>query len=304
MARTQYIWNYKTATCSLPLVSGLAFILLSYHTIRTATKSAIAPPSFAILLSIIVPVTFIWLIAAYGAARFKEYAYSIKDTQDGKSLNDISNALLLLLPYMILLTMANSIESLFVHSSNLSIVVGLGNYIPIIFALASVYYLLRGSNELIVLIPHQKRNVRRFTAISSLCLLLFAGFAWSFWKSVPLLEPVNGIPKFAASVDVLLPTYVFPHLLLWTCGIWACTNIAHYAVRTEGKIYRLLFQDLYRGILLVYICLFIAQVLTISSISYAYLSLSLGLVYGLLVIAAIGFVYIVRGSRKLANAER
>lgn len=304
MSKDHDIWKYTNASYAFPLLMGIIFIFINYKNTHDPAVTTQVPRSFPLLLSIIVPLVGIWLIATYGAICFKKYASSIRESADGKSLNDIANGLLLLVIYIVLLPMNNSIQSLVVNTPYLRPSVFLGNHVPLAFALISGYLLYRGSKKLAGIVPHKLTTSRRATLLSVISGLFFAGFIWRFYITVPNLQPVNGIPKFSLPVGVLLFTYVLPHIVLWVSGLLACRNLAHYAYKTPGVIYKALFRDLYKGILLVYICIFLAQIFIISTISFAKFNIGIVLIYGLLLLAAFGFILVARGAKKLAKLEK
>jgi hypothetical protein len=298
-----HVWKYEAISYAFPLVMGAIFAILNFKASTSASLDNKTTPAFGLLLSIIIPIVIIWLLATYGAVHLKSYAYSIKDSKDGKALNDISNALALLVLYIIILPMVSSLVSLARHTTYLQASGIAGNYIPLIIALISAYLLHRGSAKLVGLVPHKLKTTTRFYLICCACALLFAGFVWQFYNAVPHLEPVNDIPKFVQPVGALVFTYALPHILLWTLSLLACRNLNHYASKVPGSVYRPLFKDLNRGILLAYVCIFLSQLFTISSISYSGVNIGVTLIYGLLILAIVGFTYVARGAQKLNTIE-
>ena len=169
--------------------------------------------------------------------------------------------------------------------------------------LLSSYLLFLGSKNLIGIIKQKLKPTPAFIIFSIIWAVFFLAFIWRFYKAVPLLEPVNGIPKFALPLGGLIFTYALPHLIVWTIGLLACRNLSHYASKTRGKVYKQLFKDLYRGLLLVYISIFISQIFIISTISYTGLNIGVVLIYALIILATVGFLFIARGSRRLSLVE-
>jgi hypothetical protein len=296
-------WKYETVSYIFPIAMGIIFVFINYQTTRTPGLSTKAPYSFPVLLSIIIPLVVIWLIATYGAMLFKRYATTIKDSNDGKSLNEIADALILLVLYIILLPMANTLESLALHTEYLRLAVAIGNYLPLAIALVSVYLLYKGSRGLMTIISGKLKDTLRVNVVRVLCAVFLWAFLWRFYQSVPHLQPENGIPKFILPVEVLFFTYALPHVVLWSIGLRACRNLSHYGSKVPGTIYRSLYKDLNKGILLAYISIFLSQMFIISNISYSNVNIGIVFIYGLLLLGISGFIYVARGAKKLTLIE-
>jgi hypothetical protein len=92
-------WKFANASYFVLFVLGVCLAWLSFR----------KPDELLwIRISIVVPELIIWLIALVGVLRFKQYAYKIRSTPDGKSFNLIANSLLWLVAYIVLLSMADS----------------------------------------------------------------------------------------------------------------------------------------------------------------------------------------------------
>lgn len=293
-------WTLAPLITFMPLALGVVFIYLSYW---ASVNGIDTERPFAIQLTIIIPEIIIWTLAAVGATRFKQYAVAIRDSADGKSLDLIANGLLLMVAYIIVMTTAGTVVDMLNHSRYLTTAILLRNHLPVAIALASVMYLYGGSRQLRKLVPDKVWPRSHIVLLVALSTAFFIVFAWDFYRSVPHLPRENGIPRFILPVDVLLFTYVLPHIILWLTGLLAVINLAHYAAKTPGKLYRYVFKDLYRGILLVYVCIFIAQLIIISSLIVGRITLGLGIVYGVLLLAMIGFLLVFRGAKRLHDIE-
>lgn len=291
------------AYIALAVIGGL-FIYLFYHSTLLTRQVAASPARLLILsASVAIPEIAIWILGFRGAARFKQYTVSIRHTKDGAPLDDIANALLAMVLYIFLLTVAGSLVPLFRHSSHLRLAVLVSNHLPALVALVSSVLFFRGARCLERLIPLKIRW--RYMTLLTVVFAIFSGlFVWRFWHAVPRLPVHNGILRFTLSTKALLFSYVLPYLLTWGLGLFACLAIANYSVNTKGIIYKQLFSDLYRGILLVFVSIYIAQLFVISNVSLDHLSANLVLIYGLLVLGAVGFILIHRGSVKLEQIEK
>src|SRR5581483_9698652 len=140
--------------------------------------------------------------------------------------------------------------------------------------------------------------------LTAVFLAVVVMFAWNFDKSEPTLVAQNGVPRFVLSTRLLMWTYVLPNIITWAMGLYACLCIANYSIFTKGAIYKSLFGSLYKGILLVYICIFIAQLFIMSNFNLNHFSIGLVLIYALLLLAVLGFVLIYKGAKSLSKLEK
>jgi hypothetical protein len=183
------------------------------------------------------------------------------------------------------------------------VAVSLKNHIPLIAILVSVFLLLKGSIDLNKLVGNNIWTKTRLLILACSALLFFIIFSYVFYKAKPGLTVINGIPRFALPDKALLVTYILPHVIVWFVGLKACINISNYASRVPGMIYKSLFKDLYVGILLTFICIFMAQFIIITTSAITRLNFSLGFIYLVLILSTVGFLLILRGSKKLDKIE-
>jgi hypothetical protein len=301
MDNRRLTWPYKSAFYIAVAALALAFVTLTYVTRDSGHNNS---ESWLLRISITFPELIIWAVATISAVRFKQYAYSIKNGEDGRALNLIANSFLLLVLYVILLSSGNAVSRLFINSPSLKTAVTISNYLPLAVVLLSSVSIYMGSvrlNKIAQARPWQPKKL--IVPIIALVLLLLI-YAWQFYEAVPKMHVTDGLPRFTQSAGVLLITYVLPHILLWVLGLIACLNIARYALGAQGVIYRTLFRNLYRGLVLVYVCIFTAQLIIISPINLEKFSLWLAIAYLVLLLAIFGFGLIYKGAQQLEGIEK
>src|SRR5262249_10846944 len=105
--------------------------------------------------------------------------------------------------------------------------------------------------------------------------------------------------------SILLVTLVLPHILSWFLGILAIINIAKYARQVQGNLYRDALKNLIRGIAGVIFFTVVYQIILFASQFLANLSLGLTLliIYLLLILYALGFLFVQAGAKKLMRIE-
>jgi hypothetical protein len=151
-----------------------------------------------------------------------------------------------------------------------------------------------------------RRQLSNGIVEATICMFLFlvAGFIWYFYVMAPRRVDDDGLSHFGVPVTVLLVTYVLPHIVTWLLGLLACLHLIHYAHYVRGSIYKKLLRDLYQGIMVVYGCTYLIQILYVSNISGKRLTLGLVPVMTALVGLVLGYLLIYRGAEKLHKLER
>lgn len=304
LVQPQSSWPYgKLFYGSIAIVTLLMLVL----TYLIAKDNPVAGVSFLrhllFKLSILLPVIFIWIIAARGVRRFKNYAYLIRESPEGAGMNRLANGLLLLVVYIIVLNAVSSFLILFKDSAHIQTIIALTNHLPIIFALLASWQLLSGTNYLVNFTNSKYWDKARIFKLVAGFLILMIPFTINFYQKAPDLISITGLPKFALPAEALIFTYVLPHSLVWLFGIVSAVNLRRYTDHVSGKIYKSLFRDVSKGIILVYFCIFFAQLIMLSPIIATNFSLGLFFIYGVLILAIAGFQYIFRGARKLQLVE-
>jgi hypothetical protein len=130
-------------------------------------------------------------------------------------------------------------------------------------------------------------------------------FGWLFANNLAGAPDPNGIPKFAMPGQLPLFTVAIPYIFAWVTGILAITVIAEYARTIHGTIYRRALKDLVRGLIGVLFFSILLQLIQLSSGVFAGLRLgtTLLILYVLIILYAIGFMFIARGAHKLSLIE-
>jgi hypothetical protein len=294
-------WKY---TKILYVVIALASFLFIVLTLRNSIflSNDQNPNVMFFGLSVAIPEVIIWLLALRGAVRFKEYAMSIRNENDGRGLNDIANALLLLVLYVVLLTSAESIKLLARNTQHLNETIVIANHLPIVVALLSVFFFFRGTRKLKVIVP-LKLSTKTAIAIAITTITAGVLFLIDFHHFEPGLPTQGGIPRFVAPVNTLIFTYALPYVVVWVLGVYSCIGLYIYSRKVRGAIYRDLFKTLNRGVLIVFLCIFLAQILIATIPNADKLSFSTILVYSLLILGIYGFLLIYKGSENLHEIE-
>jgi hypothetical protein len=289
-------------------VSAFAYVFITYRAdLLIEMRHAGFSNFFFTHLSILIPEIVIWVIAAIGALRLKAYARSAGRSRDGVAFNYIADAVLLLIVYSVAISLATNVKLLFVHSSPsvLKVATLLTVHIPVMMVLLSSVFLFIGAYELNRMASAGLRRLSPWVVELSLAIfvLLVSAYLWYFSIHAPSRVDDDSLSHFAVPVSTLLMTYVLPHIITWLLSLLAFIHLLHYARYVRGSIYRTFLRNLYVGVLLVFGCTYIVQVLYVSNISSRHFSPALLLVFGVLIALMAGYLLIYRGASRLRLLE-
>jgi hypothetical protein len=298
-------WRYQYLAYILLLVAGLANLLITLHLPLTSHDQSGSVTVIRLMGASIALVQLgIWFVAMLGASGLMRYAKKIAHAKDGEGFLDIARSLMWLIGYIVLLPLSSSLTELSAHKSFEHALIVAHNHVPLIAMVIAAAYLYRGSRRLLLLAPTASGTFRKWR-IMALCAFfgIAVVFTWDFYLTMPAVLHQRELPRFALPLPALLCTYVLPHLLTWLLGVLAILNLWQYSTRVDGNIYRHLFRNLYQGILLVFICTFIAQLLTASTVTLSQFNAGVAVIYGVLVLGIVGYLLIYQGIKQLIKLE-
>ena len=297
------ISSLKTLLFLLVFGSLLYLILLFKSSIILRPPGDNQTAFFIINFSVAIPEIIIWWIAFFSSWRLKTYSTLIKQSKDGQAMAYLADGLILLSLYIVLLCVSNSFIALFKKSDNLHTAILLENYLPLAVALMSAIVLLKAAlifNSLV------SKKIEKKSLILIYCL--FAVFSLLLALHLLQINPDrlydDHIPRFILGRNALLITYLIPQIILWSMDLFASLSIANYSRNIKGSLYKNKIKNLYIGILIILICIFFAQVLMLTNLSFSKFSLALIAVYGLLLLGGYGFTYIYKVAASLDKIEK
>jgi hypothetical protein len=244
----------------------------------------------------------LWLIITRAVIRFKSYTLIVIKNKDGQALNYIANSLLLSLAYAILFCMASTIKTLFWHSSMFKSVTTITNLVPLFVILVTSIYIFLGTQKLRHLSNSRLRdsNIRPYL---SLLFVFVVSYSLYFYQAAPKLLDDDGLRHFALHATTLLFVYVLPYTIVWVLGVFSCVNLYDYATNVRGVIYKALFSDLYKGLIISFIATYLVQLFDISNLSANTFNFGFIVVLALIVLLMRGYFLIYRGTNQLYKLE-
>ncbi len=307
-------WEYVALTCAYSVIFGaaLVFLYMVFHgsDLIAANRTGVDPAlyreshTFIVLIEVI-----LWAIMARAAIRFKSYAREISPSKDGKALNYIANAMLLSVVYAILFDAASTVKTQFINSPNLHFVTTVTNLVPLALFLFLSILLYIGTIKLKRLLPdqppekHKYRNRQLMFLSIAVFTLLLIPYGQYFHQVALTMMDDDGLQHFVISPNVLTYVYLIPFALVWLLGVLSCINLADYANRVRGEVYRRTFRNLYLGILIAYISTYFIQIWYTSNLSANKFGPGLSSLIILIAFLISGFALIYRGANQLYRIE-
>lgn len=261
-----------------------------------------------IRLTILIPMLVVWLLALYGAIRFRRYAQTIRDSTDGKAMSRIATGLGWFVVYILLLTLIGSILPHFRQSPYLDWLISGRNLLSVATAFLGFYYVYSGAAKLTQLIGAKVVWTAKRVLLLLLPYCIFAmAFTYLFFINPDLNNTgqLASIPTYVLPPAILLYAIVIPYLFMWLLGVLSVLNLRNYASNVPGVIYRKVLSRLARGMIGV-ICFIISlQLLNVlvGTISQLALGSLLLIIYLLILMIAISYGSIASGARRLAKIE-
>ena len=250
----------------------------------------------------------LWALMAKAAVRFKAYSRKIQHSPDGAALNHIADAMLLSLAYAILFDMASTFKTLFIQRPQLGLVTTITNLLPLAVFVTLSVLLFAGAHQLRRLVPDTiAQRQRRFRLVSlglALYSLVIVPYVAYFYRMAPTLLDDDGLHHFALPPQSLLAVYIVPFSTAWLIGLLSCIDLAGYAGRVQGKLYRPGFRSLYHGILISYVSTYLVQIFYVSNVSSNRFGVGLVILVSFIALLIAGYGLMYRGANRLYILER
>jgi len=254
-------------------------------------------------LTIVVPISIIYLVALYGYIRFDDYSRAIRKTKEGPHYANISNGLCILALSLPLGALMNSLVAYFKFQYVDLYPIGLvgQTYINLALLLSGIIMAAKGAEGLYGTVSKNTRL--KLTHTSIITIILFSSmYIWLVTSQSPEAssEYVFLIPEW-----LVVFTLAVPYLFAWTLGGKTTYLLYKYKQKVRGKIFKSSFDSLYKGFGLVIVISITVRLLITLSAQFNRLNLTplLAFIYVLVFMYAVGYGLLARGARKLKRIE-
>ncbi len=292
------------------LIAGLVVLYIGLTLLPAPARSSLlqyhisSAKARVVSVSVILPVVAIWLVAVYGFTQVREYALLIKDSKDGAAMHTISTGLLCLaLGPPAAAVIAAIFNILLRHFPGwLAATTIINNYLSLLIMVAGLFFIARGAEQLADLVRKKPSQTEQRNLI-----LLFITLS-TFYGYFIVTQPIhNAMPHrlyFMPNVLVLL-TLAIPYLYFWYRGLMGAYYLRHYQKHIKGAVYRDSLGYMASGIALVIVSSVVIRFVATISAKIITLRLTplLLIVYGLLLLSALGYIAIAIGAKKLHKIE-
>jgi hypothetical protein len=254
-----------------------------------------------LLVTVLVPYILIWLAAFYSYQKSDQYARALKGTDEANSFASISTGVRVMawglaIP-AILSVILNGIAATNPSFKDTTTIIN--NYATMLVPLIAFSFIGIGTRRLS---EHaQARPSLNGIRIFALVFLLFG----VYYTAAALNTLYQHDNPYHLSRTVLLLTVIVPYLYAWFMGILSCYDLALYARKIRGLLYKRALTTLSAGLMtIIGSSIFIQFV----KIAFAYkdnvsINSLLLIIYVLLIIEAVGFILIANGARQLKRIE-
>jgi hypothetical protein len=253
-------------------------------------------------LSIIIPVTLIYLAALYGFVRVREYAEKVRDSKEGPHFKNIGDGLMLLAFSLPVNSILGSIGSYIRHAQPhfLSDITIVRQYISLAFALTAILLISRGAKGLFDTLKQSNARIHTYYMLLG-PIILACTYTWL----IDTQSGGHGVEIYFLPDWLVILSIAVPYVFIWCTGIWAAILIHRYQYVVKGVIYKRAIDRLAKGIATIILTSVLLQFLTTLSGLLSRLDLSplLACIYILIAIYAVGFGLVAQGAKKLKQLE-
>lgn len=257
-------------------------------------------------LSVVIPISLIYLTAWYGFLRVDEYARKISGTKEGPHFKKIAFGLMVLAFNLPITSVISSIRSYARHAAPdlLPYATVARNYISMILMVIAMVLIARGVAGLYDTLKRRAaaRSQPPFYGLLG-PVLLASAYVYLIVEQSYTSDVVSN--PYILPAWLVVPTIAAPYVFAWCTGIWAARRLLAYQAEVKGVVYKRALDSIAKGLAVIILVSMLIQGLTSLAGVLNRLELTplLSFIYFLLVLYAIGFGLVARGAKKLKLIE-
>ena len=296
-----FVWTFLALLATYVI---LAFILPTDP--QTLSRYGLTQLSARLLnLSIVVPISLIYLSALYGFIHINNYANKVIGTKEGPHFKRLAEGIGVLVFSLPVTSIVGSLRSYARHVQpdllpSISI---LRNYLVLVLVFVSILLIAKGAQGLYGSLKRQKENMQQFSFYGVIGPVLLASiYTWlviAQGYSTPDNEPYF-LPDW-----LIVTTIIVPYVFVWCLGVRAAVHLLAYQVGVKGVVYKRAISNLAVGIAVIILISILIQFITSLSGVLSRLNLTpiLVIVYLLIALYVVGYGLVARGAKKLKQIE-
>jgi hypothetical protein len=250
---------------------------------------------------VILPYILIWFTAFFAYLKINQYARLLGGAREGPAFREIGLGIQVMawglaIPAIVSLVL-RAIGVKYPGFEPTAIIIS--NYLTLLVPLIAYTLIGNGSHKLAVLSKAKiNRNGFRLFVLMFLVLCVYYTFLTLYSRRF------NGNP-YHLSRQLTMLTIIIPYLYAWFLGFLSCYELATFARKIKGLLYKRALNLLTSGIGIMIVSSIFIQLINVVFVNDNSTSLGslLILVYLLLVTEAIGFILIASGAKSLKRIE-
>lgn len=261
-----------------------------------------------ITLAVMIPVVLIWFAGFVGLINLQKYAAKIKGSRDGVGFMYLAAGVTV---FAITVVINSLVSRVLKYAAAQHAIPDVASVIfDMEFAtlanLVSFTLIFLGSVRLVQTLKKQVK-----TSHMVVVALVLAAISATYAVAV-MVDPSRGLARLVGdNISYGIPdwfivmTVVVPYILTWGFGLFATLFLYTYNKNVKGTIYKRALSRLTKGFFIILLMTVVLQFLYAASAMLTTWGLGalLSLVSVLLIIIAVGFLYIARGAKNLTKIE-
>jgi hypothetical protein len=295
-----------SAYCLLSLLYLILVIILPANKTAMHLYHLSVLEYHVLLFIVVLPLIAIWFTAFYAYTKLRQYSASISKTTEGTNFGLLTTGTRWLawgLPIPALISLVlNAIANTYsgFHATDVIIV----NYISLLVPLVAFSLISNGSRGLVD-VARQRISTNGAKLLTLLFMILGVFYCYLTFRHLNLASLGNANNQFYLPISLLLLTIVIPYLYIWFIGLLAAYEISQYGKNSRGLLYRQPLRVLASGFVAVIASSIALQYLSSVEPRTGHLSLNsaLAITYMIRIVAALGYILIAIGARRLKKIE-
>jgi hypothetical protein len=250
--------------------------------------------------SVVLPLILIWFAAFYGFSKLLRYAEFIKRSKDGKQVAILARGVEYLALWLPISSCVSAILNIWTEHhpgfANASTIIS--GYVSLVIPFLGFITISVGARNLV---DNIRQRPARLTIQVITLLLALSGVIYCYFAFTgPHIRSIYHLPSW-----LLVSTIIVPYLFMWFVGMMATSEIALYAHKASGVIYRSGWRLLAAGLGgMIITSVSLQYIVTLTDrLSHLKIGVLMGLIYLLLLAMASSFVLIALGAKKLQRIE-
>lgn len=255
-------------------------------------------------VTIVLPVLAIWTAAWRGSFGVRWYADSITQIKESRAWHFVASGLLAITIAIIsssFISLAESLEYITTEQR----VIG-SNFVVTWLTMFSFIFIAKGAHSLAQTQNEAKKDKAKQARNAAGMVIVVVLYVLAVFSNESRTLPANGAEEatyYLNDVQILVFA-VLPTIIGWASGVVAASNLLRYRKHVKGILYREALKNITYGLLAIVSFGIVMQgLIQLGFLIDLELAPLLAVIYAILILYAIGYMYIYSGAKKLRKIE-